>query len=191
MEDYPYDGRWPEREDGMDLEDVLYLRRTTRKYQPQQIQEDALQRLLEAAQAAPLAMGDDQSTHLTVVQDPGLLQQIRDAVQTVSRKTGLPLDPLHGAPTLILVSATDLSEDHIELCNAACVIENMSLQATALNLGSSYIWGCLRILRQHKELLAMLQIPEGYEILSGFVVGYPVNPLQRREKQGKMSVNRV
>ena len=175
----------------MDLENVLHLRRTTRKYQPEQIKEAELLKLLEAAQTAPLAAGDDRTTHITVVQDPELMGRIREVTQVISRKTGNLMDALYGAPTLIFLSATELSEDSIEYANVGCVIENMMLQATALNLGSTYIWGCLEKVRAREDLIQALRIPEQYKILSAMAVGYPVKPLELREKKEKIAVTRI
>ena len=175
----------------MDFEQVLSLRKTTRKYQETQIQESDLQKILDAAQTAPLAAGDDKTTHITVVQDPTLLNSIREVTQVVSRKTGNLMDAFYGAQTLIFVSATELSEDSIEYANVGCVMENMMLQATALNLGSTYIWGCLEKLRAKPELLQKMNIPDQYKILSALSVGYPVKPLEQREKKDKIAVTRI
>lgn len=51
----------------MDFREVLGLRRTTRSYQSKQISENQLQQILFAAQTAPLALGDDKTTYLTLV----------------------------------------------------------------------------------------------------------------------------
>ena len=107
------------------------------------------------------------------------MEKIRAACQ-LTRKTGEKMDPLYGASTMFFVSSTDLSEDCIEFCNAGCLIENILLQATALDLGSTYIWGCLKKLKKNPEAVALLNIPEGYEILSAAVVGYPAEPLSER-----------
>ena len=175
----------------MDFEQVLHLRKTTRKYQGMQIAEADLQKIIDAAQTAPLAAGDDKTTHITVVQDPTVLKCIREVTQVVSRKTGNLMDAFYGAPTLIFLSATDLSEDGIEYANVACVIENMILQATALELGTTYIWGCLGKIRDQAELTQKMNIPDQYKILSALAVGYPVTPLETREKKEKIAVNRI
>jgi hypothetical protein len=43
----------------VEFKDVITLRKTTRKYLPEQISENQLQAILLAAQTAPLATGDD------------------------------------------------------------------------------------------------------------------------------------
>jgi nitroreductase len=175
----------------VEFKDVITLRKTTRKYLPEQISESQLQAILIAAQTAPLATGDDKTTHLTVVQNPEIMERLRQCCQGISRKTNKPLDAFYGAPTVIFVSATDLSEDHIEYSNVACVIENMLLAATNEGLGSTYIWGCLDKLRQDSETLSLLSIPEGYEILSACAVGYPAKPLEPREPRERIAVTRI
>ncbi len=175
----------------MEFEQVLHTRRTTRAYLPQQITDDELEKILDAAQTAPLAAGDDKTTHITVVRTPQLLEEIRQAAMLVSPKTGKRVDPFYGAATLFFVSAGDISEDHIEYCNAACIIENMMLQATALGLGSTYIWGCLRKLRSHPEVIEKLRLPDGYQIMSAMAVGYPAEKLTPREKKVKIGCDRL
>ena len=51
----------------MDFEQVLTLRQTTRKYTDQKVSDSDLEKILQAAQTAPLAAGDDKTTHLNLV----------------------------------------------------------------------------------------------------------------------------
>jgi len=175
----------------MELEELFSYRRSTRKYEKQQITEEQLQQILEAAQNAPLAVGNRPKARLTVVQDVELLNEIRECCQTESRKhPGMILDSLYGAPTLILVSESTLSEDRIELCDAACIIENMMIEATNLGLGCCYIWGCLPKLRANSELLKKLDLGKEQVILSGFICGTPVKPLYAKKRE-PISVTRL
>ena len=172
------------------IEELFRFRRSTRKFRPDPVSDEDIQKIIDAGQTAPLAMGNDKSTHMTVVRDREVLDTIRKCCMKESRKTpGKMLDSLYGAPVFIIMSAADVSDDHIEYCDVACVIENMMLQAADLGLGSCYIWGCLRKLRRSPETLALLNIPEGYEILSAMVCGYPEKPLEAREKKQKFTVN--
>ena len=175
----------------MEFDDVIRLRRSTRAYTDEQITEEELRQILDAAQLAPIAGADYSMTHLTVVQDPQVMQAIREACMLHRRSDGAPIDPTRGVPTLIMVSATGPSDDLIEYCNVACAIENMTLAATNLGLGSCYLWGYLKKLRQHPEVIEKLQIPEGYMILSSLGVGYAADPLVAREPEPKLGVNRV
>ena len=163
----------------MEFNQVLKLRCSTRGYTERRVSDEDVQKIIDAAQMAPLALGDNKTSHLTVVRDPELMEEIRAACM-LKKKDGTAHDPFFGATTLILFSATDISDDHIEYCNAGCVIENMCMAAADLGLGSCYIWGCLKKLRKNPEAVSKLRLPEGYEILSAFVCGYPVKEIEER-----------
>lgn len=164
----------------MEFRNVMIKRCSTRGFTDQRVSDEDIRKILDAAQTAPLALGDNKTSHLTVVRDPELMEEIRSACM-LKKKDGTPHDPLYGATTIIFFSATDVSEDHIEYCNAGCVIENMCLAATDLGLASCYIWGCLKKLRNNPEALSKLNLPEGYEVLSAFICGYPREEIRDRE----------
>ncbi|MCL1912532.1 MAG: nitroreductase family protein [Eubacteriaceae bacterium] len=172
----------------MDFTDVILMRRTTRSYDSRQINEADLNSMLMAAHMAPIAGADYSKTHMTVVQDSRLLDEIRQAC-TMKSKDAKPRDPLYGAPTVIFFSAHGVSKDYIEYSNIGCAIENVLLAATNLDLGSTYIWGCLRRLRQHTGLIEKLGMPNGYVILSAVAVGYPMEPLAQRSPAKNLSVD--
>lgn len=164
----------------MEFSKVLKRRCSTRGFTGERVSDADVRKIIDAAQFAPLALGDNKTSHLTVVRDPELMEEIRK-VCMLKKKDGSPHDPFYGATTMIIFSATDVSDDHIEYCNAGCVIENMCLAAADLGLGSCYIWGCLKKLRKHADAVSKLKLPEGYEILSAFVCGYPVQEITERE----------
>lgn len=163
----------------MGAESFISYRKTCRAYLPQAVADADIEKLLDAALAAPLAAGDHLITHITVIKPGETMEKIREAVQ-LTRKNGEKMDPLYGASTMFIVSSAEISEDNIEFCNAGCVVDHILLQATAMNLGSTYIWGCLKKLKKNPEAVALLQLPEGYEIMSAAVVGYPVEALSER-----------
>ncbi len=180
------------KEYDMTVEQAVQLRRSVRKFTSEPIKQADLDKIVEAGTVAPLAAGDYPTTHITVVQDHELIEAIRAASHVESIKhPGVILDSLHGANTLILVSVSDISDDHIEYCNVATVVENMMLQATELNLGSCYIWSAIRIFQKDESIMSKLKLPENSVILSGLVVGYAEKPLYVRENREKISVTTI
>ena len=175
----------------MEVREAILTRRSTRAFTNQQITGEQLDAILEAAHMAPIAGADYSMTHLTVVQDAALLSEISETCGLRRRSDGSLIDPLYNAPTLIVCSVTGPSDDNIEYCNVACAIENMALAATGLGLGSCYLWGYLKKLRKHPELIARLELPEGYTPLSSIGVGYAVEPLSAREPRANLGVNHV
>ena len=79
----------------------LVNRRSVRSYQNKQIDEEALQQILQAGLYAPSGMGR-QPTIMVVIQDEATIKE-------VSRLNGAVMnsdsDPFYGAPTVIVVLA--------------------------------------------------------------------------------------
>lgn len=169
---------------------VIRSRCSTRAFTQGMVSEEELEQIIEAGRTAPIAGADYRMSHMTVLRDPEILAKIREGCM-LKRKDGTAVDPMYGAQTIIFLSATGPSEDCIEYCNVACAIENMALTATSLGLGSVYLWGFLKKLRKQPDLIDLLQIPEGYTILSALAVGYSKDPIQPHEPKGRIAVNYV
>ena len=174
----------------MEFMDIIAARRSTRSYTAEPVSRDQLEQIAEAGRTAPIAGGDYSMSHMTVVTNPALLSEIREACM-LHRKDGTAVDPTYGAPALILMSATGPSDDQIEYCNVACAIQSMSLCATSMGLGSVYLWGFLKKLRKHSDVMCKLGIPEGYSVLSAFAVGHATEPVVPHEPKGRVGVNWV
>lgn len=76
----------------------------------------------------------------------------------------------------------------IEYTNVGCVCENMQLAATALGLGSCYLWGVFEAMRVYPELdtSSVLGLPEDYMPIMGLVVGHPAVESSEREVKEKI-----
>ena len=172
----------------LEFMDIIHARRSTRAYTDEQVSNEELAAIVEAGRTAPIAGADFSMSHMTVVQDPSLITEIREACQ-LTRKDGTKADPTYGAPTLIFMSANGPSDDMIEYSNVACAIENMALAATSLGLGSVYLWGFLRKLRARPDVVGKLGLPEGYTILSAFAVGHATEPVEPHEPKGRIAVD--
>ena len=172
----------------MELDRVLALRSTCRAYSDQSVTEEELKALILAAQNAPIAWGDEHTSELIVVREGKLLEEIRQAVMLFSKRQNKHTDPFYGAKCIIFFTATDVSEDHIEYSNAGCMLENMILKATDLGLGSTYIWGCLRKLRNNPDIMKKLCLSDGYEILSALCIGHTREEAVSRTVTDKIKV---
>ena len=163
----------------METMEVMRRRQSCRAYLPGQISEEALNTLLQAANAAPVGMGRYDTVRLTVVQNNTLLTKLN--VRAADFMGDPALRPTYGAPTVILVSAAEGDPDDVRYCNAACIVENMHLAATELGLGSVYLLGCIRALQKAPELQRELGIPEGFTPMSALAVGMANQQMPRRE----------
>lgn len=170
----------------MELMKAIAMRKSTRSYKSEQISDESLNTILNAGCAAPVGMGAYKSVHLTVIQNSDLLDRITKVTREVFGNPNM--NPFYGAPTLVIVSGkTNEKAPAIEVANAACIVENMSLAATDLGLGSVYLLGFLMAISNDKDLLKELNLPEGFVPAAALAIGYPTEQLIK-EKDLKQTI---
>jgi nitroreductase len=126
----------------------LKSRRSCRKYTQQQVSEEQLNAVLEAATYAPTGHGS-QSPVMVVVQDAALLARLSALNAQVM---GTNRDPFYGAPTAVVVfEDTSCGTGHEDAC---MVMANLLNAAHATGLGSCWI----------NRGRQMFELPEGEEI---------------------------
>lgn len=173
----------------MEFTKVLQLRRSTRAYRPEQITEEQLSAVLAAAQSAPTGMGRFDRIRLVVVQDADILEALNaDFAAAIDNKDAYPT---YGAPTVIFVLEMADDPDMLIGANAACIVEHMALAATDLGLGSVYLLGICRELKNSAHTSALLHIPSNFRLASAVAVGYPAEPLTEREPKERFQVRRL
>lgn len=171
---------------------LIMGRRSIRTFKPQQIEEEKLQIILDAAQYAPNG-GGRQLWHFTVVQNQAFIEQMVKGMTDIMSSSALArhqqkaADPhyhtFYHAPTVIVVSG-DKDAKGIELdCGAAT--ENMIIAAESLGLSSCWI-GSAELILAKEEIKKALGIPEGYKPFHAVSLGYnssrtAVKPAPRKE----------
>lgn len=145
--------------------DTLFSRKSVRSYTGEQITADELEVILKSACAAPVGLGKYEDVHLTVIQNPELLDKIDAAGAAVLNKPAS--QSLYKAPTLILVSSKRPDPENnvmvnLAHSNAAIVVHNMVLAATDLGLGACHIWGATAAVSMNPDLIAELNLPEDF-----------------------------
>lgn len=155
----------------MNTFDAIYSRKSVRSYTGEAIDDATLKEIIKAGVAAPVGMGRYGEMHLTVISDKDLLKKISQAAATMMGKPDM--DPLYGAPTLVLVSAKKPAPAiaNAVQSSAACIVENMSLAAVDLGVGTVHIWGAVAALARNEELVASLGLPEDFTPLCGIALG--------------------
>ena len=195
----------------MDYFKLLAYRKSTRQFTGEQISQEDLERILSAANAAPVGSNKYMDVHLTIVRNRGVLDKLSKAAvkrfedrETLKKIVGdVPSterpksvsDPFYAAPIVIFIShrKQDL-QPGIEYANVACIALSMHLAATELGLGSVFMWGSLEAMRVIPELdnTASLELPVGFEPLLGVAIGHAASePLARDVKSGKIALNYV
>ena len=160
----------------MDNEVIMALktRRSVRSYKPDQITDDELKTVLEAGTWAPTAMGY-QDPWIVAVQNPALLKKISRMNAAV---WGRDIDPFYGAPTYVLVFASDPAQWKNSVPDGSLVLGNMMNAAHALGLGSCWINREREMFatEEGKALMKEFGLPDGLIGIGALALGYPAGP---------------
>ena len=173
----------------MDTFEAIITRRSTRKYKPEAVEPEKLQKVIEAGRYAPSG-GNNQTNHFLVVQNPEVIKRLAELAETAfarmeadentypslrnsihaSKKGGYMFS--YCAPVLIIVA--NRKDYGNNIADSVAAIENMMIAANALDLGSCYI-NQLYWLNEEPSLLDYLRklgLKENERVYASMVLGY-------------------
>ena len=167
--------------------EVLKNRRAIRKFKPEQIKDEELDLILEAGTYAPTAMGM-QSPLIVAVQNKEDVQELNKLSAKIMNRPGVT-EPYYGAPTIILIFATDIARtEELGTLDAAAVCTNMLNAAYAVGLGSVWIHRAHEIFdtEEGKALLNKWGIKEHVRGVASIALGYAdmPNPEPKPRREG-------
>lgn len=148
--------------------ETLLTRRSVRKYQPQQVGDAVLDKVLQAGLYAPTAK-NNQKPVMVAVRD----RQIRDRLSRMNAAVmGVESDPFYGAPCVIVVLADPEIPTWID--DGSLVLGNLMNAAHALGLGSCWINRARECFDtpEGKALLKQWGLPERYRGVGNCILGY-------------------
>ena len=153
---------------------TIMERRSIRKYQPQPVEREKMDLILQCGINAPNGQ-NKQSWEVRVVDNPELLEAMKEAMAK-----GHPnMDPamakgcFRGAPTMVFI-ARDKSYD-FSAYDCGLLAENMVLSAWSMGIGSICLGSPVRFLTDNAECLPYwekLGFSEGYELCLCVGFGY-------------------
>ena len=154
----------------MDTLEAIKTRRSCRRYQAEQISDEALAQVLEAGTWAPTARGL-QAPYIVAVQDKALIDQLTRMNAAVM---GVSSNPYYGAPTYVLVFAP--AGGHNSLQDGSLVLGNMMLAAHAIGLGSCWINRETEMFAtpEGQALMQQMGLPEGLMGVGALALGLPL-----------------
>lgn len=166
--------------------DTILNRRSVRNYKDEQIDDNDLNIVLDCARYAPSGM-NRQSYAFVAIQNQDIMNEIIDACMKI---LNINTSPFYGAPTIVLVFGDKNSPTYIE--DACAGIENMTIAATSLNLGSCWI-RCAKDLFESEygeSIREKIEVPENYMCIGSLVLGY-VNGEYPEAKQRKENIIKI
>ncbi len=163
--------------------ETIKERRSIRKYLPEQITDEELNLILEAAIYAPSGH-NDQPWHFTVVQNKEILDDMNVKSKELMRNASTDwivkmaenerYHIFHNAPTVIIVSGLETNNSELPYCpmaDCSAAVQNMLLTAQSLGVASCWV-GLTTFLFENEEEVKKLNLPEGYKHQFVVTLGY-------------------
>ncbi len=156
--------------------ELIFSRRSIRKYQDKPVSEEMIADLLEAAMAAPSARAKD-PWHFIVVQSRETLDRIA-AILPFGKM-------LRQAPAAFIVCG-DINKAHGQeesylLQDLSAAVENILISANILGLGSCWLGVHPREDRQ-AGIRQLLGLPDHIIPMSGIAIGWPAEQPESRSR---------
>lgn len=168
----------------MTLKDTLKMRQSCRSFKEDVLDRGIIREMLIAANAAPVGMKKYEELKITVVCKKEIITGI-DAVSKEKFKESpyVMYYSTYQAPCLIIISGKKCEEPYQSMLHASvgCILENVTLAAAELGLGSVFMSGITKAIEDNSELCDVLKIREDFKPLAALAVGWPKNRLEERE----------
>ena len=151
---------------------TLKTRRSCRAYQPELIEEEKLDAILEAGTYAATGMGK-QSPIIIAVTDRALRDRLAKMNTAVM---GADMDPFYGAPEVLVVLADKAMPTHVY--DGSLVLGNMMNAAADLGVASCWIHRAKEEFESEegKAILKELGIEGDWEGIGHLILGYAAAP---------------
>jgi nitroreductase len=143
--------------------DLIKKRRSIRRYTDQDLTDEQIQQLMEAAMAAPSGH-NRQPWSFIIVKDAQLKQKLAETHQYAKMAATAPV-------VIVVCSDTAISAD-MWLEDASAATENMLLQASAMGLGA--VWVGMQYTPDWQVYARdLLNIPDSVQVVCIVPIGYP------------------
>lgn len=156
------------------MENML-TRRSIRKYKPDGVPEDVLERILKAGTYAATGMGG-QSPIIIALTNKELIAKLSKMNREIM---GVNFDPFYGAPVVLIVLADKSKPTYVY--DGSLVMGNLMLAAHDEGLGSCWIHRAKEEFEteEGKAILKSLGIEGDYEGIGHCVLGYAAEPAKK------------
>ena len=146
---------------------TILSRTSCRAYSDKPVPLSKIKSIVEAGKFAPSGM-NRQICNIVVVRKKSLLNEIKEtAIKMFNR------EPTYDAPILIIVYGP--KDDPFTYLDGSCIIENMLIAATSLNLGSCWIHAIKDLVPSNAKLAKKLGIDDSHQVVGSVAVGYRQN----------------
>jgi nitroreductase len=172
----------------MDIFEAINGRRSVRKFTPDEVPEDDLNRILEAGRMAP-SWVNFQVWEIVVIRDPSVKERLADSVsQTNPGRAALLM-----APVVLVACGRKGKSGYYKgvestalgdwlMFDVALFLSNVTLAAHALGYGTVHLG-----LFDHNKVARILSVPDDVQIVELLPIGHPEGPLPKAPRRRDLS----
>lgn len=153
----------------MNLEEIIYKRRTIRRFKQEQISLDILKKLVDFARVAPVAR-NVQALEFIIVENAEIRKELFPLVSWAGSLPQEQRTPESGRePTayIIVLVNTKIKRPFVDF-DVGAAVENILLGAVSFGIGT-----CWMAAINYKKIRELFEIPEHYDLKQVISLGYP------------------
>jgi len=148
----------------MDVKTAIRTRRSIRAYDPREVEEEKLVRILESGRLSPSA-SNRQERRFIVIRNAGMRKALSEAARNQKFLAEAP----------VVIAACSVEKEYVMSCgqlaypiDTAIAVDHMTLSAVEEGLGTCWIGAF-----DEKKVKEILNIPDGIRVVTLLPVGYP------------------
>jgi len=147
----------------LDILDIIKTRHSIRKFKPDRIPDDLIEKVLEAGRWAPSGR-NNQAWRFAIVTDMAIIAKISGLTHYAKI--------VRAAQALIPVFLDTAKSYHREkdIQSIGACLQNMLLEIHALGLGAVWLG---EIIKSNEQIKKILSLPEELELMAVIAMGYP------------------
>ncbi|MFX0005689.1 MAG: nitroreductase family protein [Promethearchaeota archaeon] len=153
----------------MDFEEIVYKRRTIRRFRQESIDLNILKKLIDFARVAPMAR-NIQALEFIIVQNSEIRESLFPLVNWAGSLPSEQRTPEKGRePTayIVVLLNTNIKSTYVDF-DVGAAVENLLLGAVYYGIGSCWMGSINR-----NKIRELLNVPDYYEIKHVISLGYP------------------
>lgn len=148
----------------MDVRKAIQTRQSIRAYDPREVEEDKLERVLDSGRLSPSA-GNRQERRFVVVRNARIRQLLSEAAKNQKFVAEAP----------VVIAACSVETEYVMACgqpaysiDTAIAVDHMTLQTVEEGLGTCWIGAF-----DEKKVKEILNIPDSVRVVQLLALGYP------------------
>ena len=169
---------WKINGKSMEYLELLKKRRSVKKYLPKMVDDESINKIVEAGLYSPSGK-NKQAVKFLVVTNKEMVSKLSKLNASI---LGVDIDPFYGAPVVIVVLADKNVSTYIE--DGSIALSNMMNEAYSIGVDSCWIHRAKEMFetKEGREILKSVGIEESYQGIGNCVLGYRAIEFKTKER---------